>query len=249
MRFWTYFFGLSILFFSLTTANSQQLKGGVTLTIMPLALDIKPPQVGDNVIVLNGSEMPIRLQVRIFRWQQRNGKDYYAPTKEVIVNPPFIEVQPNGRATARVTRISKKPLTGEESYRVFVDQIPISSLRTAKSGIVTPGVNMVLRQIIPVFFRPGIGPASNNQQQQDLIFTAKAARGGFNITASNRGVNRIRISDVSLVANGSIIGSKGNLAGYALPGSAIQFFVPTQGGGMPNAIRFITDQGAMELPL
>ncbi|UXN06883.1 fimbrial biogenesis chaperone [Bartonella sp. HY761] len=118
---------------------------------MPLALDIKPPQVGDNVIVLNGSEMPIRLQVRVFRWQQRNGKDYYAPTKEVIVNPPFIEVLPNGRATARVTRISKKPLKGEESYRVFVDQIPISSLRTAKSGIVTPGVNMVLRQIIPVF--------------------------------------------------------------------------------------------------
>lgn len=254
MRFWTYFFGLSILFSSISMAHAQQNKsGGITLTIMPLVLDVRPPQVGDNVIVRNGSQMPVRLQVRVFRWQQRGGKDYYAPTTDVIVNPPFIEVQPGARATARVTRVSKQPLTGEESYRVFVDQIPVSSLRTARAGIVTPGINMALRQIIPVFFRPGSGPASanqsQNQSQNGLIFTAEAARGGFNITASNSGANRIRISDVNLVANGAVIGGKANLAGYALPSSAIKFFVPAQGGGMPNSIRFTTDQGRMELPL
>lgn len=242
---------LIISFFAMVSVAHAQLANGVSLTVMPLMLDVKPPKVSDNVVVRNNSRMPVRLQVRVFRWQQKGGKDYYAPTTDVVITPPFIEVKPGGRATARVSRVSKNPVTSQESYRVFVDQIPPSSLRSTNPGESSAGVGMVLRQVVPVFFSPGTGGSGvrGQAQQANILFTAQPARGGFNITAMNNGTNRVRMTDVVLLAGGQQVGGKPNLAGYALPGSQFRFFVPASGGGMPDSIRFTTDSGQIEYPL
>ena len=244
-------FTLITSFFAMLGAAHAQLANGISLTVMPLVLEVQPPKVSDNLIMRNGSRMPVRLQVRVFRWQQKGGKDYYAPTTDVVITPPFIDVKPGGRATARISRVSKNPVTSQESYRVFVDQIPPSSLRETNPTQSSAGVGMVLRQVIPVFFSPGTGGSSarGQSQQATISFTAQPARGGFNITAINTGANRVRMADVILLAGGQQVGGKPNLAGYALPGSEFRFFVPASGGGTPDRIRFTTDAGQIEYPL
>lgn len=228
-------------------AQSQELASGVSLTVMPLVLDVKPPKVSDNVMIRNTSRMPVRLQVRAFRWQQKGGKDYYAPTNDVVVTPPFVSVKAGGVATVRVSRVAKAPVTSQETYRVFVDQIPPSALRTNSSGESSAGVSMVLRQVVPVFFSPGTG--GGVAAQASISFALEPAAGGFNVIATNRGGNRIRMSDVFLLAGGQVIGSKPKLAGYALPGSNYRFFVAARGGGKPDRIRFTSDAGQVEYPV
>ncbi|UXM94074.1 fimbria/pilus periplasmic chaperone [Bartonella sp. HY329] len=227
--------------------QSQELANGVSLTVMPLVLDVKPPKVSDNIMVRNTSRMPVRLQVRAYRWQQKGGKDYYAPTNDVIVTPPFVSVKAGGVATVRVSRVAKGAVTKQETYRVFVDQIPPSALRTNGAGESSAGVSMVLRQVVPVFFSPGTG--GGTAVQSGMSFVAQPAAGGFNVTATNRGSNRVRMADVFLLAGGQVIGSKSKLAGYALPGSAFRFFVATKGGGKPDGIRFTSDAGQVEYPV
>lgn len=238
-----------VSFFWLTgVAQSQQLANGVSLTVMPLVLDIKPPKVADNIMVRNSSRMAVRLQVRVFRWQQKGGKDYYAPTNDVIVMPPFVSMKPGGVSTVRVTRIVKAPVLAQESYRVFVDQIPPSSLRTNTSDQSSAGVSMVLRQVVPVFFSPGTG-GGTGQQAGGITFALQRAKGGINIIAKNNGKNRVRMSDVILMAGGQVIGSQSKLVGYVLPNSQFSFFIQTQGGGMPDKIRFLSDAGEVEYSL
>ncbi|UXN04413.1 MULTISPECIES: fimbrial biogenesis chaperone [unclassified Bartonella] len=238
-----------IVYLALATGavQSQELANGVSLTVMPLVLDVKPPKVADNIMVRNTSRMPVRLQVRVFRWQQKGGKDYYAPTNDVVITPPFVSVKPGGVATVRVSRVAKGPVLGQEAYRVFVDQIPPSALRTNNAGESSAGVSMVLRQVVPVFFSPGTGGVAASQAS--ISFFAQPASGGFNITATNRGSNRIRMADVFLLAGGQVIGAKSKLVGYALPGSDFRFFVATRGGGKPDRIRFTSDVGQIEYPL
>lgn len=242
---------LAFILFYLAMATgvvqSQELANGVSLTVMPLVLDVKPPKVADNIMVRNTSRMPVRLQVRAFRWQQKGGKDYYAPTNDVIVTPPFISVKAGGVATVRVSRVAKVPVTKQETYRVFVDQIPPSALRTNSPGESSAGVSMVLRQVVPVFFSPGTGGGAASQT--GISFVVQSVSGGFNVTATNRGGNRVRMADVFLLAGGQVIGSKPKLAGYALPSSDFKFFVATRGGGKPDRIRFTSDAGQVEYPV
>ena len=59
--------------------------------------------------------------------------------------PPPVELQPAQDYVARVVRITKKPVGGEEAYRLFIDELP-----KAPRGPRT--VNLVMRHSIPLFF-------------------------------------------------------------------------------------------------
>jgi len=222
---------------------------GLSITVMPMMVEVHAPKVAETVTVRNNSRQPMKMQFRVYRWQKKNGQDLFAPTTDVVITPPFLTVRPGADGQARLVRVSKKPLTAEESYRIFVDQVPPSRVRVDVTGV-RSGVAMTLGQSMPAFFYPASSSsaAANIAAPAQAVFSVQAQGKKYEITVTNPGGQRLRLSDVELMAGGVSIARKKGLLGYALPNSQANFTISGKGGGVPDRIRYSSDQGRIEVP-
>lgn len=205
------------------------------LTLMPISLDIVPPKVQDHFTIRNGGNEVIKMQVRVFRWEQRNGKSYYTPTKDVVVSPPFPVVRPDTDTVIRVIRTSKAPINGEESYRVFFDELPRADLKSNESRL-----SILTRQTAPVFFR------SEQRGENKASWQVKLTMSGFQLIGRNSGNSRMKVSDVILLHDKTVVGRKTGLVGYVLSGSDSVLEIPRIANGTPNKLRLLGEFGAVE---
>lgn len=181
-----------------------------SLQVAPVLVDVPAPGAASKLTLKNSGSEQIRAQIRIFKWVQRNGKDELIPTRDVVASPPLAKISPNGSNIVRIVRVSKKPVKGEEAYRLIVDQLPS---RTKKSGI---AVKLQMRYSIPVFF----GASSGNEPK--LAWTVKG--NGSNLTVKNTGGRHVRVSELVMKSNGGArIGAKNGLVGYVLSNSVANF--------------------------
>ncbi|UGX87085.1 fimbrial biogenesis chaperone [Phyllobacterium meliloti] len=205
--------GLFMLFCS--TANAASLR------VAPTSLDLTAPGSAAVLTLTNQAKRPINVQVRVFRWTQVNGVEQLEPTSDVVASPPSTVLTGNKDYLVRVIRVSKKPVAGEESYRVIVDELPDPSRR--KGGTVT----LVMRYSIPVFFKDADASAPK------VAWTIKRSGGGLVLAARNNGDSRLRLSDVQLMQGGREIGTRKGLVGYVLGGASMQW--PVGGGKAVSA--------------
>ena len=197
-------FTLAAAFFACLTVSSSQ---AASLRVAPVLLDLKAPTAASSLRIWNDAKTPINVQVRIFRWTQKNGQDVYTAAQDVVASPPMTQLKGGAENLIRIVRLSKAPLRAEESYRVIVDELPPAG--RPQSGT----VNLVVRHSIPVFF----SPASTGD-----------AEPAWKITPGER---RIRIANLMLSGgNGQAIARQQGLVGYVLGGSAASFVVPATGG-------------------
>jgi len=219
------------------------------LSTAVLAKDIRiapstvEPGIGSNTAtlnILNGENDPLKVQIRVMRWSEEGGHDVLSPTKDLVASPPFVTLQPNGRYTVRLVRTAKTQLHGEESYRVLVDEVP-------QPHTVQPGtVNFVLRQSVPVFF--------SNDPNRAAKVNWSLVRDGQNLwlVGHNSGNRRLRLSDVTLDANGSAVYQQAGLLGYVLAESEVRWPVATNRALPANAkleLKATTDAKAIDVPL
>jgi len=66
-------------------------------------------------------------QVRVMRWLRDGGRNTLVPTRDVVASPPALRMQPNQEVTVRLVRRAGGAVTGQECYRVLVDQLPGAS--------------------------------------------------------------------------------------------------------------------------
>lgn len=217
------------------------------LTVMPTSLKLEAPKVAGTVTIRNEGRVPVKMQVRIFRWMQKGGKDVYYPATDVVASPPFVTIKGGADGNIRVARTSQKPLLGLESYRLIIDELPSSRVRRSVQSQHAM-VEFVTRQILPVFF--SVGTASEKTESSSfLVFYAQAVKGGFNITAVNSGAGFAHIGPVILLAGGKEVGRMDSVAGNVLPKSEFTFFVSAKGGGKPQTIRVLNGKISKEYPL
>jgi len=116
------------------------------LSVSPVTLEIAAPRTNAKLNLENRGEEPVTVQIRVFRWASKNGKESLTPTTSVVASPPIATLKPQGKYTVRIVRVAKEPVTSEESYRLLVDQLP--------KLVNQPGsaVSFLIRQSIPVFF-------------------------------------------------------------------------------------------------
>ena len=190
-----------------------------SLRVAPVLIDLREPAAASAIRVWNDASRPINVQIRVFRWVQRNGQDSYEATNDVVASPPMVKLKPGGENLVRVVRTSKRPVQKEESYRLIVDELPNPSRRS--SGTVV----LVVRHSIPVFFSAsethGAGPNWSVQRKP----------GGFLVTLRNGGDMRFKVSNLTLRSGGSILARREGLVGYALGNSTARWFVPASGRG------------------
>ena len=192
--------------------------GAGTLQVEPVLVDVTAPGAASTVTLRNEGTAPIDAQIRVYRWSIVNGKERLDPTDDVVASPPTVTLSPKGHNVARIVRVSKKPVVGEESYRLLVDQLP--DLSQQKNG----AVNLMVRYSIPVFF------GASNKKHPTLAWSVATSGDKLTLTAHNSGDRRLRISALTLKSDGGKTLSFGNgLAGYALGQSAVSWTVPRHG--------------------
>lgn len=238
--FWVSLFSVAGIFIGVVQG------GAANLTVMPTSLRVAPPKAADTVTIRNEGRAPVKMQVRIFRWEQKGGKDVYYPAEGVVASPPLITIRGGADGNIRVSRINKVSPQGVESYRLVIDELPSSRVRAKVAGQAA-SVEVVTRQILPVFFTntPETGANSGGKAAAaQMSFRAAAVKGGYNITAVNSSAEVVHIGAVSLLAGGQEIGHSRQSIGNVLPKSGVSFVVPAKGGGKPQQIKILEGRGA-----
>jgi fimbrial chaperone protein len=209
-----------------------------TLSVSPVSFDIIAPRNTAKLNVENRGEDPVAVQIRVFRWEKKDGKDSLIPTKDVVASPPFAKLKAKGKYTVRIVRLTKRPIGAEESYRLLVDQLP--------KPVKRPGsrVSFLIRQSIPVFFsaRPSL--------KASLEWSARIEGRELILIAENKGLRRSKLSNIRLRSSTGASDAAGQGAtGYVLAGSTAQWMQPIPKGLAPGAKIIILAQdehGAIE---
>ncbi len=204
-----------------------------SLKVSPIMIDL-PAGAGGSIFTLEtDNKEGVAVQVRVFRWSQADGGDKLEKTEDVVVSPPMLTVRGGAPSTIRLVRVAKSPVSGEETYRVFIDEIPDRKKLQAGS------VALAIRQSVPVFFAGiDVRPAS-------ITWRAVERRGKLVLEASNAGQKRMKLFRLAVTdeKNHDLV-KNGGLA-YVLGGQTKAWELSGAGAGKVLTIKAESDMGTV----
>ena len=203
-----------------------------SLQVSPVSLELVAPSNASELTLHNLGDTPIDVQIRVFQWTQQDGEEQLTPTTDVVASPPAANLSPGQDYTVRVVRILDKPVEGEETYRLLVDELPQPSHETRSS------VRFVFRYSIPVFFYQ---PGTDSQ----LTWTALLTKNTINLAVRNEGARHVRISSLKIQdPSGATVSLRDGLVGYVLPHSTARWNALVSGKAISmGTVITITAQG------
>jgi len=208
--------------------------GAAALQASPVLIELTDKSPSAVVTIRNTGTEAIDVQTRVMRWTQADGEESLDEAEDVVASPPMTTLKPGTNYAVRIVRTAKGAVSGEEAYRVFVDQLPDPDKQ--KTGTVA----LVMRHSIPVFL--GNGQAG----QAKVTWQLGSANGKMTLRATNSGTRRLRLANVAVkLADGRRIVFGNGLLGYVLAGSTMEWRsnVPVyRGTGTVNAT---TDLGPL----
>jgi fimbrial chaperone protein len=190
-----------------------------SLRVLPVTLELVAPDAAAAITLRNDdTQATIRVQTRVFRWTQADGRDRFEPTTDVVASPPATSLGPLAEYIIRVVRVARTPVAGEESYRIIIDELPDASRR--RSGM----VSFVLRQSIPAFFR------ARDAGDAEVTWSARQAGNAVVVIGRNTGKRRLKVAELQVTAGPRVLGKQPGLVGYVLAQSTAEFSIPLTGG-------------------
>jgi hypothetical protein len=91
-------------------------------------------------------------------------------------------LSPKTDYTLRLVRVTKRPITAGESYRLFVDELP--DPKTRQNRVIT----LVMRYSIPAFFYP------HDTADAKLAWSVEQRSGQVYVSATNDGDRHVRVA-------------------------------------------------------
>ncbi|QPC85450.1 fimbria/pilus periplasmic chaperone [Mesorhizobium sp. NBSH29] len=173
-----------------------------SLGVSPVSLDLAANRRSATVRVENLGRSKASLQARMMKWTQVDGKNVLQPTQNVVVSPPLASIEPGVTYTFRILH-KGKPTSGEETYRLLIDELP-----SVNVGRPSTSISMLVQQSIPVFF-------NNPDTLAKLTWDIKKTKNGYQLSATNSGNRHSKIADIKI--NNKLV--KRGMAGYLLPGT------------------------------
>jgi fimbrial chaperone protein len=206
-----------------------------SLRVSPVTLEARGGARATSITLVNDEKRPLNVQVRVFKWTQADGADRLEPTTDVVASPPAVTLAPGAEYVVRVVRTSRAPMTGEESYRLFVDELPDPA--AARAGQIA----IVMRHSLPVFF-------SDPTAEPRVSWRVERTPQGQVLVARNSGGRRLRIADLELKDTaGAVVHRRAGLSGYVLAGSEMRW--PLKGAAAPRTLSARSDAGRVDVAL
>lgn len=213
--------GLLLLTASLVQANK--------LGIWPIDPVVKFDEKNSKIQVRNlDLSHPVRIQVKVQRWEQIDNKDRLSDQNDIAISPPQIEIAPGVEQLFRIIVKNKNPeLAGDATYRILVDVVP-TDVVTNKT---TSGLNLAMRYSLPLY----VHMQPNNPKSREHISQVESAL-SYRLTPPNKmtiinnsvwsqRISRVDIQDDRKKTSGTI--TEG-LLGYVLPNSHRTFEIPPE---------------------
>ena len=206
------------------------------LRVSPVLLEVTAPGAATTLTLRNDGRLPITVQSRIFRWEQKDGQDQLSRTRDVVVSPPMTRLAPGAQQTIRVVRTSRSAVQGEEAYRLYVDEVPDQA--RARSGTVA----FATRMRVPVFFvEPGV-------LLPDVHWVLRTSGRNAVLEGRNTGQVRLRMADLRLTQGGKMVSRHDGLLGYVLGGATMRWPVAAASsiGSGRVKLQASTSRGALD---
>ncbi len=183
-----------------------------SIRVAPVLVDATEPTRTAVVTLRNEGTSPVTVQARVFRWRQVSGVDQLDATASVVASPPIAAIGAGAENIIRIVRVASEAISGEESYRLIIDQLPDAKDR--KQGT----INLLIRHSLPVFFSAVATTAPR------LNWSITRSAGQFIVMATNIGGSRVRISNLIVKSHeGSQLIKADGLIGYVLAGSTARW--------------------------
>ena len=222
------------------------------ISVMPVSLSLGARQDRQAVTITNQGDAPVMLQVEAVAWSQRDGEDHYAPTRELIVNPPMFTV---GNGKSQIVRVGlRDPQAGpqEAAYRLIVRQVPAPEAVATQpfaGEMSDPGQIRVLLQLrLPVY----VAPAQPQREQQWRAWRTPA--GNVAVEILNKGNVHQTITGLTMRSSDPIApqatGSS-KVSASVLPGQTRRWELRPTGAAAPSRIELEaeTDSGPQRVSL
>jgi len=177
--------------------------------IDPVRIELSTQQQTAALSVKNTTNQSTSIQIQAVTWSQRDGKDIFAPTKELLVSPPIVTIAPKSEQIVRVALRRDADAAKELTYRLNLQELP------PKQSANFTGVKVALRVTLPVFVQSLNGGASP-KMEWDIM---RMPEDQLKVTLRNTGNAHVQISDFGLYALGNekaIAGESGS--SYVLQG-------------------------------
>ncbi|MDA3558573.1 fimbria/pilus periplasmic chaperone [Acinetobacter sp. AOR15_HL] len=186
-----------------------------SIRLSPVSIEILNDQSASSISLYNQSNESTDLQVRVFEWRQNAGQDQLIPTDEIAVSPPFLKLQPNDSYNLRVVRINPAPVSGEQTYRIIIDELP----KPIDNRKADQGINVLLRSSLPLF-------VVNKDAITKLTWSIQQEQNTSSLMISNVGNRHALLNNLTLVdvtENKSYAIKVNTVNGYILAGKARNF--------------------------
>lgn len=207
--------------------------------VSPLRVELSDRQLSGALTLRNEGAEPAVVQVQVMKWSQKDGRDHYAPTTEVLATPPVFTIK-NG--AAQIVRIGmRRGLDPDQelSYRIFLQEIPMPQ----KDG--ETGAKIALRIGLPIFVSPLA--VRRTDVRWDLINTTST---GMTVRATNAGNVHTQILGFKVLeASQPKPVSSTQDAAYLLPGQTRNWTLtgPPHLGADPIRLELRTDLGEQQV--
>jgi len=164
--------------------------GAGEFSINPLRVGLDRTNKASEVVVRNDDVVPLRMQVQAMGWSQdAEGRDRYDPAEGLIYFPRVLEIPPG---ESRIVRIGIRvaPVTREEAYRLFLEELPPATPAGEAGGA---SLRVFLRVGVAVF----VGPLSRTSVAEHAELGVES--GNARWVVRNAGTVHLRAERIELV--------------------------------------------------
>ncbi len=161
------------------------------IAVLPVGLSLAASHDRAAITVTNRGTDAVVVQVATVSWTQADGEDHYAPTRDLLVNPPLFKLPPGGSQVLRVGL--RRPPTAERelAYRLFLREVPPPAL-AGGTGSGGAHIRVLLEMRLPVYVKPA--KVVSAQQWHGT----RTAGGGITVGMINTGNVHLLVSELKL---------------------------------------------------
>jgi fimbrial chaperone protein len=161
-------------------------------SVNPIRVDINATARSGAIGVRNEGKDKLSFQLQGMEWTQDNeGKDQYAPTRELIYFPKILTVESGEEGLVRVG-MNAAVVKSEKTFRLFIEELPGPTAAAAKAEGKSAQINVLIRFGAPVFVAP-VQPVDSAE-----IPSMELAKGVLSLTLRNTGNRHQLIEGIQL---------------------------------------------------
>jgi fimbrial chaperone protein len=158
-----------------------------SLNVTPVRVTLDAQHRSVALTLENESDEAKVIQTELVRWTQQDGDNVYAPSHDLLINPPIFTLKPGKRQVIRIGLNRKTDVKNELAYRLRLTEVPPPPKEEFT------GLRIALRLDLPVYVQP--------RETQNNQLNWKASRntnGEVLLTLSNMSNHHIQLKDIKL---------------------------------------------------